>query len=246
MDMDQDEPRDNQVDDREIDLRDRARSTEDLFSASDEMAMVAHDVRSPLTVLLGAARHLARTDEPEELRAQLAAMVERAAKQLEGLVDDLLRTAQPADAVRSLAREPVDLTALVRDLAEQVSVSHDVEVEVHAEDPVTTWTDVGAVERIVQNLLENAVRHGGPPFSIDLVTTPTGVSLAVANHGPSMDDATRARLFRRFRPGTQTTSRTGLGLHIVWRLASALGGSVEVREEGGATVFLVDLPQRQR
>jgi two-component system sensor histidine kinase/response regulator len=68
----------------------------------------------------------------------------------------------------------------------------------------------------------------------------------VGNHGPSMDDATRARLFGRFRPGTQTTSRTGLGLHIVWRLVSALGGSVEAREEGGATVFVIDLPQRRR
>jgi two-component system sensor histidine kinase MtrB len=243
--MEHHEPRPTPLDD-ELDLRDRTLDPEVLFSASDEMAMVAHDLRSPLTVLLGAARHLARTDEPEELRGQLAAMIERAATQVEALVEDLLRTAQPADAVRGFAREPVDLTALVGELAHHASVSHGAAVEVHAEESITTWTDPGAVQRILQNLLENAIRHGAPPFRIDLATTPTGVAISVTNHGPSIDDATRARLFGRFRPGTGTTSGTGLGLHIVWRLARALGGSVEVRDVGDATVFVVELPQRQR
>ena len=244
--MDHHEPRPTPVDDVELDLRDDALAPEALLSASDEMAMVAHDLRSPLTVLLGAARHLARSDEPEAMRAQLAAMIERAATQVEALVEDLLRTAQPADAVRSFAREPVDLTGLLRELAHHASVSHDATVEVHAEDSITTWTDPAAVQRIVQNLLENAIRHGAPPFRAELVTTPTGVSIAVSNHGPSIDATTRAQLFGRFRPGTGTTSRTGLGLHIVWRLVHALGGSVEVRDDDGATVFVVELPQRQR
>ena len=214
--------------------------------ASDEMAMVAHDLRSPLTVLVGASRHLAQADEPEQMRSELTAMVERASAQLEALVDDLLRTAQPADAVRSLAREPVDLATLVRELAHHASITHHVEVQVRAEDPVTIWSDAGALQRVVQNLLDNAVRHGAPPFEIDLVKTSTGVRIAMANHGPAIDDAARMQLFGRFRPGTGSTSRTGLGLHIVWRLVNALGGTVEVLDRDGATVFEVDLPQRQR
>ena len=215
-------------------------------SANDEIAMVAHDLRSPLTVLVGASRQLAASAAATDSREELAGMIARASAQLQALVDDLLATVQPTSRARTLSRVPIDLTALVHQLAQHCAAGHWVDVEVAADEPITVYADPGALERIVQNLLDNAVRHGEAPFRIALATTAEGATLEVSNHGVPIDAGTRARLFGRFAPGTGTTSGTGLGLHIVWRLVQALGGTVTLREEAGVTTFRVDLPQRRR
>ncbi|WP_436794775.1 GAF domain-containing sensor histidine kinase [Actinospongicola halichondriae] len=207
---------------------------------ADRVALVAHDLRSPVATLVGAARLFSGSDAAD--RESLRAVIDRSAAQLDGLVDDLLIATRPHNLDIPLKREHLDLHQLCERLAAQKTATHGVRVTVTAKTPVHALVDQRAMERVVQNLLDNALRHGEAPFEIEVTQTPAGASISVANAGPQIDAEAAALLFGRYRPGTGSGSRTGLGLHIVWRLVTAHGGSVRLVDDPLSVVFRVDLP----
>lgn len=219
-----------------------AQAGPDADVVADRVSLVAHDLRSPLSVLVGAARLLAGHDETD--RTALRSIIDRSADQLDGLLDDLLLATRPHHLELPLERELVDVRALCRDLAQQKTTTTGVDVAVTGDTEVEVMVDRRAVERVVQNLVDNAIRHGEPPFEISVDRTPAGISLAVANDGPGIAPEDAALLFGRYRPGTGAGARTGLGLHIVWRLVTAMGGRVRLADDPRRIVFRVDLPHR--
>ncbi|WP_179756897.1 DUF4118 domain-containing protein [Kineococcus aurantiacus] len=210
------------------------------------LTAVSHDLRTPLATLKASLDSLRAKDIdlPEDVRDELLAEVGHSADRLQGLIDDLLDLTR----VRSGVVEPhlvvVDLDevvhAAVRDLP-------GVEVRVPADLPPVS-TDPGLLQRVVANLVQNAVRHGGNGVQVDAaVSTEDGhraVRLLVVDHGPGLPGAAKERAFTPFqRLGDRSTAGLGLGLAVARGLAEAVGGRLDAADTpGGGLTMVLDLP----
>jgi signal transduction histidine kinase len=210
---------------------------------------MTHDLKTPLTTILGSAKLLLRRYDTvdEERRTELIASIERQSQRLLGLIERLL------DAARSQARYPivpglVDVLSHIELLATSYASAHDRRVLIERSgDTVQAFVDPDALEQIVANLLENAVRHTPEDTTITIrVWSADGrAKVSVADDGPGIPEADLPFLFEPFRRGNQRPEGTGvgLGLFIVANLCRAMGGDVAVDSTvGEGTTFTFDLP----
>jgi two-component system heavy metal sensor histidine kinase CusS len=210
------------------------------------VARAAHELRAPLTVVYGQlALALRRPRDEHEYRAAIEEALE-SATELRALTEDLLDLAGAASAgsfePTSVARVARCAVRHVRGDAERASVTLDLRVE-DARVPGRAPD----LERLLRNLVENAVRHS-PPGGRVLVEASAhagGVVLAVGDEGPGVPEGERARLFEPFFRGVHARGSrgAGLGLAIVREIARAHGGDVQLdahRPRGAR--FVVRLP----
>jgi signal transduction histidine kinase len=214
------------------------------------VADASHELRTPLTIIraevdVTLADPNASTDD---LRA-MAETVREATERSEQLIDSLLVLAR-SDAA-GIAHEPVDVASLARAACDALGTEIDgkgLDLELTLE-PALVLGDRSLLDRLVGNLLENAVRHNveGGWISVETTTTQRLVTLKVANAGTSITDTEAAALFDRFRRADDARSRGtpgfGLGLSIVSAVTQAHAGNVtaEPLPNGGLTV-VVELP----
>lgn len=216
---------------------------------SDFVSIASHELRSPITVVHGIAATLdLRGDElhPDQVRYLRATLYEQTTRVLE-LVEQLLDLSQldtekPAvESVRFHPRERIEalLPHLVPDQLADISVEVKPELELDA--------DPHAVERVLANLILNALRHGAPPVRIRDRRNHE-FQLVVEDAGRGVDPPFVPQLFDRFTRSTATrglgTLGTGLGLSIAHAYAEALGGRLlyEPVEPTGAR-FVLSLPR---
>jgi signal transduction histidine kinase len=215
---------------------------------------VSHELRTPLTLQLGPLQDLlSSTDAPlSDRQRELVRLAHRNSQRLLKLVNTLLEFSR-LEAGRVAARfEATDLAGLTAEVArafreaiERTGLGFRVDTPPLGE-PV--WVDRGMWEKIVLNLLSNALKytlHGG--ITISLRREDGGVELAVADTGTGIPAAELPRLFTRFHrvnnPHGRTQEGTGIGLALVAELARLHGGEVTVEsEEGRGSVFRVRLP----
>ena len=206
------------------------------------VATVAHDLRSPLTTVKGVARILRgrRDSVPAERVDAMLESVERQANRLNRLADDLLDAARLDSDQLELKIGPVSLPAVVRavveDAADEVEVLDCAEVEFLA--------DGARLERVVWNLVSNALKYGRPPVQITGRVVGEEVRIVVRDHGKGLSPAQVERLFTDFAGGGDPDS-VGLGLAIVWELVEAHGGSVAYVAADPGAAFEVRLPLRE-
>jgi signal transduction histidine kinase len=205
------------------------------------VADVAHELRTPLAALVAEASilrdHLGALP-PESRRAGelLVADVGR----LRGLVDDLMEVSRFDARAERIALEPVDLGRLVRSVV--LARLPDATVDLPAERLVVE-TDPRRLERILDNLLDNAREHApGAAVEVTLSKGPQGIVLAVADRGPGVPADGLAHLFERFYKAEPSRhgGSSGLGLAIAAEHAALLGGTLTAanRAEGGLRVEL--------
>jgi signal transduction histidine kinase len=198
------------------------------------LADASHELRTPVTALLGnaeyAARHGADPEVLEELRADAA--------RLARLVDDLLVIERTADSAPAL--EPVWLDQLVRD--EAGAHDQDGRVALGRIDRARVRADPGELRRALANLIENGLIHGPERGTVTVTLTCEGdrARLSVCDQGAGPDPAQRERLFERFWRGPNNSERpgSGLGLSIVAAIAERHGGDVLVQRAR----FSIELP----
>lgn len=214
-------------------------------------ADVSHELRSPLTTLVTSASVLHA--DRERLPARDASAVELITSELtrfEHLVEDLIEIAR-ADAEVPLDLQPVDFRVLLLEAVRR-SAFADVPLEIsEASYPFTVQGDKRRLERVIQNLLENAERHAGGATRVSLRAGPATVSLSVDDEGPGVPVGQRDRIFERFARGAGAEGRrgpvgSGIGLALVAEHVRMHGGRVwaEENEEGGAR-FVVELPRSE-
>jgi signal transduction histidine kinase len=215
------------------------------------VAAVGHDLRNPLNAMLIASQILSeRLEQPDLLRvvARLSASGERMARMLEDLSDlARLRLGQGIE----LECKPLDLENLVRRLVSEqgvTSAGRTIQLELKG-DCMGVW-DGGSLERVVSNLLGNAVTHGSASAPVEVLIdgrSEERVLLSFKNGGaiPAPILPTIFDPFKGRRTGAGGTNGLGLGLYIVKKLSEAHGGDVRVHssEENGTT-FVVTLPRR--
>lgn len=207
----------------------------------------AHELRAPLNNLMGKAQvALSRERSKEEYRDVLESSVEEL-ERLSRTVSDMLFLAQVNHASPALALEPLPLGEEARrvcDYFEFLADESGIKTTVTGEAIVLG--DRLMVQRVISNLLSNALRHAAPGTDVELVIIEKTdhISLAVTNQGAIVPPHHLPHLFERFYRADGTPSRgTGLGLSIVRSVMSLHEGQVGVTSEAGTTTFTLIFPR---
>jgi signal transduction histidine kinase len=234
----------------------REQAASEHLRALDEMKTtflqaVSHDLRTPLTSVLGIALTLERRAGglPADDIADLLHRLSINARKLDGLLADLLDLDRLARGTLIPRRQVVDVGELTRRVVDEAAVAGEHAVVVAA-PTVRIAVDAPKVERIVENLVVNAARHtpAGTTIWVRVEPRRDGVLLLVEDKGPGVPAQLREQIFQPFRKGRNVADHapgSGIGLALVAQFAGLHGGRawVEDRPEGGASfrVFLPDV-----
>jgi PAS domain S-box-containing protein len=213
------------------------------------LAAVSHELRTPLTAIRGFAVTLAERGDAlgEETRSEIVEHLAQQSAKLDRLLSDLLDLDRMRHGLVRPSFQPTDVGELARHIASEYA-ANGRPIEIRAER-ITAEIDAPKVERILDNLLGNAIKHTPPGTGIRVRVEAVdgGVLLAVDDRGPGVPDPDRQSIFELFnRGGTPPDSSpagTGVGLSLVAQFTALHGGRVWVEEnaEGGAS-FCVLLP----
>lgn len=234
---------------REMEAGQRLRALDEMKNTFLEA--VSHELRTPLTAILGSALTLEREDVEfgrEEVRDLVRRMASNARK-LNTLLSDLLDLDRLARGITEPKRQPTDVTALVRRVVGETEQSEERRVELDVE-PVEAWVDAAKVERIVENLVVNAIRHtrAGTGVWVRVQQWRGGALIAVEDSGQGIPESEREAIFEPFRQlpsGQPHSPGVGIGLSLVARFAEIHGGRAWVEDRpGGGASFKVFLPGR--
>ncbi|MGI8560992.1 MAG: two-component regulator propeller domain-containing protein [Luteimonas sp.] len=217
------------------------------------LATLGHEVRTPMTGVLGMSELLLSTGLDQKQRNYTEA-IRHAGEHLMRLVNDALDLARIEAGRLELDVQPFDLRALVADvvaLTEPVARQRGLEFQAGIAPDAPRWVDGDAlrVRQILLNLLGNALKFTERGrVSLQVAMQGDEVRFVVADTGPGLNEEQKQRLFRRFEQaeGARTASRyggSGLGLAICQELAAAMAGRIGIESvPGQGTEFIVDLP----
>jgi signal transduction histidine kinase len=215
------------------------------------VAMVSHDLRTPLTVISLGASRLLQSEVDAETTRRIAGRVSVAAARAARLTQDLLAFTE----ARHRDRIPVhiesgDLHRVVEDTVEDLRLEHSAHlIDVEHRGDGTGEFDPDRVAQIITNLVSNAVRYGtrGEPIHVRSFGTEAELGLEVNNAGPPIPEEEKKKLFEPLQRGKGSEQRAhglGLGLFIVDRIVSAHQGKIEIESDAShGTTFRVTLPR---
>ncbi len=219
----------------------------------DFVANVSHELRTPVAAIRGAAETLILGGaQKAETALEFATMIDRHAERLHRLVEDLLELSRIEARELRIDLKPLPLVAEVeraRDLLAIAARSRRATVVVEVDGALTVMADRTALEHVLTNLLENAVKYSPEGSRVKVRAERRGevVRMVVEDNGAGIEARHLPRLFERFYRVDAGRSRqvggTGLGLAIVKHLAEAMGGAAGVESTlGRGSRFWVDLP----
>ena len=205
---------------------------------------LVHDIRSPLSVVVGALQELSAPDLTYRERVFLVELALRSSHQVLALADDIL-----ASNGKRLPAAPqlVDMAQLVCSIVRSMRHREDARRLHLVAAPQGTVYVAGRyrdLTRLVGNLVDNAIRHASAAVHVRARREGEEVVVAVEDDGPGIAPEIAAHLFQPWQTNSRGLGGTGLGLAIVHRIAHAHGGTVraENRDEGGAR-FVLRLPR---
>jgi two-component system phosphate regulon sensor histidine kinase PhoR len=218
------------------------------------VANASHELRTPLAAIRGFAETLLGSrDLSEPDRRSYLEVIDRHSRRLSVLVDDLLELSKVESGKAQLSLDPVDVAGLVRSLVREnrtrfeeknLAISHEVE------GPSVARADTTALEQILTNLLDNAVKYTEPGgrIHVRIAGDRERVRIDVEDTGIGIPEQDLGRIFERFYRVDKARSRalggTGLGLAIVKHLTQSMGGEISVQSEvGKGSVFSLSLPR---
>ncbi|HYV20902.1 MAG TPA: ATP-binding protein [Verrucomicrobiae bacterium] len=215
-------------------------------------ANVAHELKTPLTILRGEAElAVGAPHSPEESQRLAQTFLEESVR-LSGIVDDLLTLAQEDPARVAIDRRPVRIEDLIEDLREDAGIlaqEKGLHVTVEENTPATVIGDAARLRRLFRSLLSNAVKYSDAGGAIGIRSRRDGASVQVSirDSGIGIPAESLPRIFDRFYRAEPARSRdgsgAGLGLSLARWVAEAHGGSIGVESTlGQGSTFTVTLP----
>jgi signal transduction histidine kinase len=231
------------------------RYTHDL-DRSKEMfvAILGHDLRSPLGAVLMAAQFMLENARLEEPHLTLLTRIVRSAKRMNRMVGDLLDfTRSRLGSGIPIERAPMDLAKEAANAVEEIAAAHPHSVvQLETSGDLRGKWDCPRISQVLANLLGNAVQHGSPktPITVKVQAEANEAVLQVHNRGLAIAKEDLQEIFSPFKrlksgeTSSGASSSLGLGLYIAERIVSAHGGSIDVRSsEPAGTSFTVHLPR---
>ncbi|HVB74674.1 MAG TPA: HAMP domain-containing sensor histidine kinase [Ktedonobacteraceae bacterium] len=214
-------------------------------------AMIAHELRSPLTPIINYAQIVARPNQRRETIERGTNIIISQAWRLTRLVSDLLDSSRLTTGRFSLRRVPCDGVALVKEVVEQlrpVAPYHRFAIETPDSPVVGNW-DCDRLQQALGNLVDNAIKYSDEETTITVraAHTPGKLHISVHNEGVGIPVTDIDQLFRPFSrlPGSSSHKGTGLGLYIAKCIIEAHGGELRLDQSTGeqqGTTFSFDLP----
>ena len=215
---------------------------------------VTHELKSPLASLYLCLQTIERRELAEEQKRKLIEMMLDDVDRLSGFVDDVLEASRVAYGRRVYELRPIDVTELVRKSSERLGKRYrerQPKITVECDDGLILHTDATAIETIVMNLLDNAVKYSGDDAKISVrcwLHVNGKARLEVTDNGIGLEPKMKKRIFERFVRGHGEEVRqrrgTGIGLYVVSSLAKTLGGRVWAESPGlgSGSTMTVELP----
>ena len=244
------------VDEMASELRVKNEALNELNKTKDRfLGMAAHDLRNPLTAIIGFSRLLEfqLDGRIEATQVDFIQRITRSATFMLTMVEDLLDMSAIESGQLKIEKQMIDLGELLRDnVAMNAELAASKSVSVRLEEPKTTLAinvDPRRIEQVLNNLVSNAVKFSKPGSSVVLRARGTGqdVSVSVFDEGPGIPKDEQSSLFKAFgrtsvrAPGGEKS--TGLGLAIVKKIVEVHGGRVGLRSQvGEGTEFYFTLP----
>ncbi|WP_225009009.1 sensor histidine kinase [Novosphingobium percolationis] len=229
---------------RDRDALEAERRERELLAESNRLrqtllAALSHDLRTPMTVLVGRLELLAR-DHPSAAEAMAAAV------HLQHSLSDLLEAARIEDGALQPALESIDPVDAVTEALGRLALRPGVALQrdIRADLPFVR-ADAVLLDHILANLFDNAQRHARALIRVEGRAIADAVLLSIVDDGPGVPEAERDRIFERFAraEGSDRTSGSGLGLAIVKGLSDAMGMTVSVDQApGGGARFTLAMP----
>jgi len=204
-------------------------------------ALASHELRTPVAAIYGAVRTLDEREPEltEEQRTALRRMLSQQSKRLLELVENLLDLSRlEADSIR-VAPAPLQVAERLRTVIDATAAGDSITLE--APGDLRAVVDAQAFDRIVSNLVLNALAHGSPPVLVSASRSGAELWVTVEDRGRGVPDEFIGSLFERFTRAVQSSQGAGLGLSIAQSYARAHGGSLryEHAEPHGARFRLV-------
>lgn len=206
------------------------------------MASLAHDVRTPLTMIQGA---LELVTDDEELHPDHRWLLNGAARQADRIARmsaTLLDVERVEGGRLRLSRKRFRLAGAVRPLLDLLGAT---EVRIDVDPDLEVDADPDRLEQVIANLVGNALRHGSPPVALTAHRDDGFVTIEVCDHGNGIDSTLAGVLFERFPTGADKQGSVGLGLWSTKLLVEAHGGPLAYRRGNPGAVFSVRLPAMQ-
>ncbi|HHC08001.1 MAG TPA: sensor histidine kinase [Actinobacteria bacterium] len=224
--------------------RETLRSLEDLIASKDRLiASISHQIRTPLTSVLGFSQELAEPGDAlgDDERRELSHIVAAEANRLAEVVDDLLVCARTDIGTLLLRTE----TVAVRPLVEEV-VADRIGAGVPIDGPdFKIVADPTRLAQVIRHLVDNAQEHGGARLRIRLLPGGDRHRIEVMDDGPGMPEELLAKAFDRYvsygGPSSQP-GRLGIGLSVAVRLTEHMGGTLTFDRRDGWSVFTLTFP----
>ena len=236
-------------------LAELAASNERLLNLNNEknefMGIAAHDLRNPLTVILGNAELMTMTQDVSQ-REKLSKNIVAVAMRMRDLIANLLDVNAIEQGKYTSAVERCDVRALVDQCIETnqpIAAKKQITLRVGISDGLWAQADRAATLQILDNLVSNALKYSPPNTTVHVHALPETnfILVNVRDEGPGISAADQKKLFQKFtrlsaRP-TGGESSTGLGLAIVKKLAEAMSGSIQCHSSlGSGSTFALRLP----
>lgn len=238
------------------DSRQRARLAEGNRTRTALLAAVSHDLRSPLAAIKASISSLRGTIawSPED-EAELLATIEESADRLDALVGNLLDMSRlQMGTVKPLLAE-VDLGAAVDQVTRSLPEAQRIAVKIGDDLPLAV-ADAGLLDRVLANIVENALRYTPAEASIDVTAAPyqdesgrEWVSLRIVDHGPGVPGEGKEKLFAPFQRlgDVPRGDGVGLGLAVARGLTEVMHGELSAEDTpGGGLTLVIDLPAAGR
>ncbi|MEW5870230.1 MAG: ATP-binding protein [Chloroflexota bacterium] len=230
----------------ELEARRRLDSLQDDF-----VALISHELLTPLGVIKGYATTLLREDTQwdDEARREFLTFIDEEADRLHELLDNLMDSSRLKTGTLSMSFQPTRLDTLLRDLVLRAKYGHEtLQIDLQVRSPgLNIMADPTRLAQVFDNILGNAAKYAkGSPVTITLELHDETAQVSIVDHGPGIPPEHLEKIFQRFYrvPGPNSSARgSGLGLYICHKIVEAHHGSIQAFSTvDQGTTFLVSLP----
>ncbi|UTW62508.1 HAMP domain-containing histidine kinase [bacterium SCSIO 12741] len=238
----------HEISDKKIRLEDKNAELTKLNGELDRFVYsVSHDLRAPLTSLLGLI-DLTEMDCKDETTQGYLGMMRTSVQQMDTFIEDILSFSR--NRSQEVVVETIDIEGFIRELYEQNSFSLNDQVDLSLSSEILTsfYSDKQRLRMIFNNLMSNAIRYRDLNKPITQIRAQIQVTekeafISLSDNGIGIDKAHQEKIFDKFFRASERSKGSGLGLFIVKEAVEKLNGGIEVKSElGTGTTFLVRIP----